>query len=157
MIAVAMGTDQQRRLAFGAVAELYDTLRPSYPAALVDDVVTLSAAAPALEVGAGTGKATRLFADRGVAIHALEPSAAMAAVARERCSAYPHVTIEEVDFERFSPSGGRFGLLFSAQAWHWVAPELRYLKAREALAHGGVLALFWNRPRWNQSPLRAAF
>ena len=40
--------------------------------------------------------------------------------------------------------------MFSAQAWHWVAPELRYVRAREALADGGLLAVFWSRPDWER-------
>ena len=144
---------------FGDVAELYERVRPSYPEALVDDVVELSGVAQsggrALEVGAGTGKATRLFAARGVRVHAIEPSAGMAAVVRETCAGYEGVTVQETDFERFAPGAGRFRLLFSAQAWHWVSPEVRYVRAREALEPGGLLALFWNRPRWEATPLRA--
>lgn len=143
---------------FGDVAELYERARPSYPDELVDDVIALSGlgrSGRALEVGAGTGKATRLFAARGVAVHAVEPSAAMAAVAREVCAGYPDVTIEEKDFEGFDPAGQAFRLLFSAQAWHWVSPEVRYVKAHEALEPGGLLAAFWNRPHWRTSPLRA--
>ena len=45
-------------------------------------------------------------------------------------------------------------MLFSAQAWHWISPDVRYFKAREVLEPGGLLALFWNRPRWEASPLR---
>ena len=60
----------RRRLAFGEVAELYDEVRPSYPAELVEDVIALAPldgdAPRALEVGAGTGKATVLFAQRGL-------------------------------------------------------------------------------------------
>jgi hypothetical protein len=57
--------NEARRLAFGSVAELYDRSRPSYPPALVDDVLGLVGVAPrVLEVGAGTGKATVLFAAR---------------------------------------------------------------------------------------------
>ncbi len=144
----------ERRLAFGSVAELYDCSRPSYPAALVDDVVAYSGATSALEVGAGTGRATVLFAERGLRIHAVEPSAEMAALARRNSARFDEVTIEETDFERYDPGGARFGLLYAAQAWHWVAPELRYAKAAEVLEPGGALALFWNRPRWEDSPLR---
>ncbi len=143
---------------FGDVAELYERARPSYPAELVDDVIALSGvgrSGRALEVGAGTGKATRLFAARGVAVHAIEPSAPMAAVAREVCAGYEDVTIEEEEFEDFDPAGETFPLLFSAQAWHWVSAEVRYVKAREALEPGGLLAAFWNRPRWDGSSLQA--
>ncbi len=85
--------DERRRLSFGGVADLYDEARPSYPSALVDDVVEYAGAAGAtadrvLEVGAGTGKATALFADRGLDVLAIEPSAAMARIARRNCAAY---------------------------------------------------------------------
>ena len=61
----------ERRLTFGVVAELYDRMRPSYPLALVDDVLAFAGVGRALEVGAGTGKATVLFAARDVEVVAL--------------------------------------------------------------------------------------
>jgi hypothetical protein len=52
---------------FGEVAELYDQARPSYPAVLFDDVIAFAPQSPrVLEVGAGTGKATVLLAERGL-------------------------------------------------------------------------------------------
>ena len=107
----------------------------------------------ALEVGAGTGKATGLFAARGLRILGLEPSRGMAAAARVRLAGYENVAIEETGFEEWRPERD-FRLLFSAQAWHWVTPEVRYTRAREALAEDGALAVFWNRPRWESSPLK---
>jgi SAM-dependent methyltransferase len=148
---------REPRLVFGEVAERYDRVRPSYPEALVDDVVELSGAGRnrwALEVGAGTGKATAMFARRGVAVRAVEPSRKMIAIARRRCAEFPNVTIVESDFEDWRPDGQRFALVFSAQAWHWVAPALRYVRAREALSNGGLLAVFWNRPDWDRCALR---
>jgi SAM-dependent methyltransferase len=154
---LTVGVARERRLAFGEVAELYDRARPSYPPALVADVLELvpSQSEPrALEVGAGTGKATMLFAERGVAVHALEPSPAMAVVAARNCAGYPNVEIERAEFEQWQRRDPEFPLLFSAQAWHWISPEHRYIKARSALAEGGVLAAFWNRPDWPACPLR---
>jgi len=146
------------RLSFGEVAELYDLARPSYPSDLVDDVIACAGGGGrnprALEVGAGTGKATIMFADRGLTVQALEPSPAMASVARRNLSGYPDVTVEQTDFESWRAQPGAFGLVFSAQAWHWVTPELKYVRARRALKSGGVLAAFWNRPVWERSPLR---
>lgn len=139
------------------MAELYDRARPSYPAELIDDVLAFSGAGPgdrALEVGAGTGKATVLFAARGLEVVALEPSAEMAVVARRNCARYGNVTIEPAEFERWSPGEPRFRLLFSAQAWHWVTPAARYTRAREALCAGGALAVLWNRPDWEATPWR---
>jgi len=149
--------DDRRRLSFGGVAELYDRSRPSYPDALVDGVLEFAGAGAgagagerdrAVEVGAGTGKATALFADRGLSILAIEPSAEMARIARRNFAGYENVTIEQIEFERWRPPGHVFRLLFSAQAWHWIAPEVRYVAARAALEDGGALAAFWNRPDW---------
>ena len=145
----------ERRLAFGTVAELYDAARPSYPAALVDEVIAHAGGLPlrALEVGAGTGKATELFAGRGVSIVAVEPSSAMAAVA-SRKAATADVDVRVTDFEHADVEEGGFGLVYSAQAWHWVDPERRFGLAARALAPGGVLAAFWNRPDWDRCSLR---
>lgn len=109
----------------------------------------------ALEVGAGTGKATVAFAAHGLGIVALEPSAAMAAVARRNCEPFPNVRLETSTFEDWALEANPFDLVFSAQAWHWVEPEVRYAKAAEALVAGGTLALFWHRTAWQGEHLRA--
>jgi SAM-dependent methyltransferase len=146
--------NREPRLVFGQVAERYERVRPSYPNALVDEVIALAGEGRALEVGAGTGKATLMFAQRGVAVHAVEPSAEMASIARRRCADFPEVTIVESDFEAWDGDRHAFGLVFSAQAWHWVSPEVKYVRAREALSDGGLLSAFWNRPDWNRCALR---
>jgi SAM-dependent methyltransferase len=149
--------DDRRRLSFGSVAALYDRSRPSYPEALVDDALEFAGAGEsdrAVEVGAGTGKATVLFAARGLDIVAIEPSAEMADVARRNCAGYENVTIEQTEFERWRPPGHEFRLVFSGQAWHWISPEVGYVAARAALVDGGALAVFWNRPDWSACDLR---
>ncbi len=145
----------EQRLIFGEAAELYDRSRPSYPMQLVDDVVASRPAdLPALEVGAGTGKATLLFAGRVTPLVALEPSPEMAAVLARRVSPHREVSVIGSDFEDYRSGSGRFGLIYSAQAWHWLNPEHRAARAAELLAPGGLLAAFWNRPVWAQGSLR---
>jgi SAM-dependent methyltransferase len=153
---VALPSLDTRRLAFGSVAELYDRARPSYPAAAIDDVLNfgrIHTPATVLEVGAGTGKATRLLAERGLSVVALEPSAEMAALARRNCAEHPSVQIVHSDFERYRPSEP-VAAVVSAQAWHWVDPRLRYVRAREALLPGGALAALWTLPLWDAVELR---
>jgi SAM-dependent methyltransferase len=148
---------RERRLVFGEVADLYDRHRPTYPDRLIDDLVALArldGSQAVLEVGAGTGKATLMFAARGIPVVAVEPSAEMAAVARRNCSAYTDIEIVQSDFEQWSPGARRFPLLFSAQAWHWVQPAAGYANARRALSRRGILAAFWNRVAWGRSDLR---
>jgi SAM-dependent methyltransferase len=151
--------DEERRKSFGSVAETYDRVRPPYPQAVVEDALAFapSGARRVLDVGAGTGKATVQFAPRVASVLAIEPNPAMAAIARRNCAALEHVVIEEIEFEAWSPGEARFELLISAQAWHWLKPGVRVQRAREALVGGGAIALFWNWPRWEASPLAAEF
>jgi SAM-dependent methyltransferase len=146
----------ERRLSFGGAAARYDRMRPSYPSELVEDVLAFACLAAedlAVEVGAGTGKATALFAARGIALTAIEPSGEMAVLARRNCAPYPRVQVVQADFESWEPAGGTCGLVYAAQAWHWVRPEVRYVKARRILRSGGTLAAFWNRPDWSSCAL----
>ncbi len=129
---------RDRAESFGAVAAAYDTYRPSYPDALVDD---LTAARPAdvLDIGCGTGKAARLFAARGARVLGVEIDPGMAAVARRH-----GLTVEIAGFEDWDDRGRSFDLITCAQAWHWVNPAVAAPKAARLLNPGGTLALFWN-------------
>ena len=148
----------ERRLVFGSVAEGYDRHRPSYPPELVDSVLSYARAAagdPALEIGAGTGIATRLFGARGLTITAVEPDAAMAAVASERAATDGSaVDLRITDFEHLEFEPHSFQLIYSGTAWHRVDPEQGYALAARALKPGGGLAAFWNRPVWEVNPIR---
>ena len=78
-----------RALSFGARAEAYERFRPGYPAELFDRVIAYAGrpVRSALEIGAGTGKATRVLAARGVAVTATEPDGAMLAELRKHVPA----------------------------------------------------------------------
>jgi trans-aconitate methyltransferase len=144
---------------FGEVASDYDRFRPAYPATLVEDVLSYCRPAvgdrAALEVGAGTGRATEVFAAKGLPIVAVEPDDAMADILARRVAQFPDVQVVRRSFEEFRPAG-RFGLLFSAEAWHWTVPESRWSLAVDALADGGALALFWNNERIDEPVLRTS-
>jgi SAM-dependent methyltransferase len=152
-------TDRDRRLSFGSVAEQYERSRPDYPAELIDDVIALSGAQAGdevLEIGAGTGKATRMFCARGLSVVAVEPDGEMAAVASRKAATAGHrVRIIEADFESAALPDRAFGLAYSAQAWHWVEPATGYERARRVLRPRGLLAAFWNRIDWSLCELRA--
>lgn len=131
-----------RGLSFGSIADQYERYRLGYPDEVVD-AVQQYAGRPlrrALEVGAGTGKATRLFAARGIHVTALEPDAEMAHVLRRTCRELP-VTPVVTTLEQFQ-TGDRFDVVFAAAAWHWTDPATRWARAVELLVPGGVLALF---------------
>ena len=70
----------------------------------------------------------------------------MAALARQNCEPYPDVTIEQAEFEHYQGADNSFALVYSAQAWHWISPELRFAKAAQVVSPGGSLAVFGNVP-----------
>lgn len=140
-----MALEQERRLRFGSVAQQYDAARPSYPTELIDDVVAFAPNTPpdVLEVGAGTGKATVLFAARHAHVVAIEPGDGMVEVLRRNCAGHDGVTVAATDFESFDAGGRTFDTVAAAQSWHWVGDD-RYGKAAALLRPRGALALFWN-------------
>jgi SAM-dependent methyltransferase len=130
-----------RALSFGMAAEAYERFRPGYPVELVDLVLTYAGhpVLTALEIGAGTGKATRVFAERGIAVNATEPDPAMLAELRKHVPA----TVRPVQaaFEDL-PAGERYGLVYAAAALHWTNPEGRWSRVAALLEPGGVFASF---------------
>jgi len=149
----------ERRFTFDEVPELYDRNRPGYPAALFDDLISLSRIYPAariLEIGCGTGQATIPLAQRGFSVLCLEPGPAMARFAREKLARFPRVEVLESTFEEWSVEKGAFNLVFSSQAFHWVAAGVRFRKAAMALDSTGALAVVGNAVVLERSPLREA-
>ncbi|WP_236048129.1 class I SAM-dependent methyltransferase [Paractinoplanes ovalisporus] len=79
----------------------------------------------ALEIGAGTGKATRLFAGRGIAVTATEPDEGMLAELRRHVP--KDVRTVRAAFEEL-PVGETYGLVYAAASLHWTRPEGRWAR-----------------------------
>jgi len=129
------------RRTFGTVAELYDCARPTYPAAVFDDLAELASLEPGsrvLEIGPGTGKATVELARRGYVVTGIELSPELAAIARRDV---PSAGIEVGDFESWEPREAGFDAVVAFAAFHWIAPELRYAKPARLLQPGGALVV----------------
>ena len=129
---------------FGEDALIYDRARPSYPDAMIDDLVRDSARA-ILDVGCGTGISTRAFSTRGLNILGIEPDTRMAAVASEH-----GLDVELGTFESWDPTGHSFNLLVCGQSWHWMDPAIGPAKAANVLLPFGKVALFWNQGTQNR-------
>lgn len=132
---------------FDDVPELYDRVRPGYPDELFTDLVTITGIdgrTPVLEVGCGTGQATRSLAALGCPVTAVEPGAGMAALARRRVAAFPDVDVESSTFEEWDDRGRRFDALVAATSWHWVDPSIGWRRAHDVLRPGGWIALLGN-------------
>ena len=142
--------ERARAESFGQVAQNYDRYRPSYPAALIDDLVATQPT-DVLDIGCGTGKAARLLIERGLRVLGVEADARMAEVARAN-----GVAVEVANFEAWEPGERTFDLVTAAQSWHWIDPALGVPKVASLLRPGGVLALFWNHLTYT-APTKADF
>lgn len=134
-----------RARSFGSVAAAYERFRPGYPGSLVDEVLAYAGRPlrTALEIGAGTGKATRVFAGRGIAVTASDPDPAMLAELRHHVPA--GVATVEAGLEDLPldlPPAAGFDLVFAAASLHWTRPEGRWERVAALLAAGGVFASF---------------
>lgn len=131
--------DRRRASSFGDDAEQYDRVRPPYPAGLVDCLM-VDRPRSVLDVGCGTGIASRLFLARGCDVLGLEPDPRMAEVARHH-----GVAVEDGNFEEWDAGTRQFDLLVAGQAWHWVDPHIGAARAAVVLRPGGRVGLFWNQ------------
>lgn len=129
---------------FDQDAELYDRVRPGYPADLFTHLVAAADLGPhrrLLELGAGTGKATAPLAATGCRIVAVELGASMAAVCARHLAAFPGARVVTADFEDWPLPAEPFDAVLAATSWHWLDPTRRVTKTARALRPGGLLAV----------------
>jgi SAM-dependent methyltransferase len=141
---MAGSNERDAGLVFNEVPELYDRIRPTYPDELFADLVAITGigqGSKVLEVGCGTGQATRALAELGCSIVAVEPGAGLAELARHRLTDFPHVQVEAATFEEWADRGRRFDLLVAASSWHWVDPRIGWARAHKLLRRPGWMAL----------------
>ncbi|MDQ1627970.1 MAG: hypothetical protein QOI54_1714 [Actinomycetota bacterium] len=134
------------RQLFDHVAAAYDAHRPDYPPQLFD---TLESAlgqpllrADVLDVGAGTGIATRALAGRGANVLAVDHGPGVLAVLRSRSTSRVRIVVG--DGNALPVRDAAFDLVTYAQSWHWTDPARSLPEAARALHDRGVLACFWN-------------
>lgn len=142
-----MSLAKELKTTFNDVAELYDEVRPGYPEQLIIDAISLSGISSEgsiLEIGCGSGKATLPFAQHGYTMLCLELGGNLARLATERCRPYPGVEVQNISFEEWSVREQAFDLVISAEAFHWLSPDIRLVKTAAALKRNGTIALFWN-------------
>lgn len=141
---------------YKGIAGIYEEVRPSYPEKLIQDIITktnLKLNNNLLEIGAGTGKATIQFANKGFKIHAIELGEEMAAILKDKCANYPNILVDVTSFEEWNcPDNERYDMIYSAQAFHWLDKNLKYKKCYEILKDKGYLVLFWYKPCDNKLP-----
>jgi SAM-dependent methyltransferase len=125
---------------FARAADAYERARPSYPPEALAWVAERTGLAPGstvVDVGAGTGKLTRLLVPIGARVVAVEPVAEM----RAKLDG-----IEAIDgtAEQIPLPDATADLVTVAQALHWFDLDRTLPEFHRVLRSGGFLALFWN-------------
>jgi SAM-dependent methyltransferase len=131
-----------RARSFDRAAGEYERTRPDYPPEVLD-ALPLRKDSEVLDVGAGTGKLTRVLAQRYRRVIAVEPLDGMRAILeRVVPSAETHAgSAESIPLPAASVDG-----VFAGQAFHWFANDQAITELARVLRPGGVLALIWNGP-----------
>lgn len=130
---------------FNTVAEEYERWSPTYPEALYRDIFAYQPVGPEselLEVGIGTGQATRPFLETGCALTAVELGDRLAAIAREKFQEFPKLSVVNLPFQEYDGPDARFDLIYSARAFHWIPEEIGYRSVYRMLKPGGAFARF---------------
>jgi ubiquinone/menaquinone biosynthesis C-methylase UbiE len=132
------------RQTFDGVASLYHEARPSYPDELFSSLITvthLHKGSKLLEIGPGTGQATKPLAKKGFDITAVELGTSLAELARHELRQYNNVRVLRGTFEETQLPATSFDLVFAATSFHWVEPSVKFVKTHNVLKSKGHLAI----------------
>lgn len=139
-----MNKEILRRKGFDSNALLYNAIRPRYSAKVFETIAgmtNLAKNSKLLEIGPGTGQATKYFAENGYDITAVELGANLAVLARKELASFPKANVITGSFEEVKLPRASFDLVFSATAFHWIKPEYKFKKTHALLKPRRYLAI----------------
>jgi ubiquinone/menaquinone biosynthesis C-methylase UbiE len=139
------GMERNNRIVFDEIVTSYEAMRPDYPDNLFQDILEFADSEKgknAIEIGAGTGKATTPFLHAGYNVTAIELGANMANFISNKFKEHSALNVIEASFENAVLEENHFDLIYAATAFHWVDPEIGCPKAYRLLTNGGTIALF---------------
>ena len=134
----------------------YDQFRPRYCEELFSKIIEygkIDGMKEAIEVGCGTGQATKPFLETGCTVTAIELGENLASYTKEKFSDYQNFSVQNLPFEDFQCESESIDLVYSATAFHWIPDYVGYPKVYELLKSGGTVALFWNQPSLEEGEL----
>lgn len=130
---------------FGHAAAEFERYRPEYPPGLFEHILDRVVARPrqrAMDLGAGTGKATRALLPHFREVIAVEPDPGMAAKLKED---FPQAVVHNATAEEFSHPPSTVDLVTVANALHWMDAARVFPNVHSWLGPRAILAVF-DRP-----------
>ena len=130
---------------FGHAAEEFERYRPEYPRELFERILAVVPASHrerAMDLGAGTGKATRALLPHFREVIAVEPDPGMAAKLKEDL---PTVIVRNITAEDFSQPSSTVDLVTIANALHWMDAPRVFANVYSWLRLRAIFAVF-DRP-----------
>lgn len=132
---------------FDKFAQTYDDVRPKYPKQLYKDIknfCSISQNTNLLEIGTGSGIATKAIAELGSQIVTVEPGDNLIKVAQSNLSNFNNIKFVCDTFENCKFKDQQFDIILSATTFHWLEKESKYKDCYSYLKDNGFLILFWN-------------
>jgi SAM-dependent methyltransferase len=140
-----MVSREEMSSSFGREAARYESGRPDYPADAVAWLLAplegIGRRARVADLGAGTGKLTRVLRELEAEVVAIDPDAEMLAELGRRVPGVPTFLGRG---EGMPLPDHSVDAVVSGQAWHWVDPVRASQEVGRVLRPGGVLGLIWN-------------
>lgn len=137
------------RLKFNEDETNYDRIRPTYPDELFRDIINYSSIneeSDSLEIGIGTGQATKSILQTGCSVTAIELGDKLSNFVRNKFRKYSNFNVINADFMTLPIKSNSYDLVYCATAFHWLPLEEGYRKVNDILKSSGTIALFWNHP-----------
>ena len=143
---------------FSLVAADYDIARPSYPEVIYKEAITsmrkhgfkTAKLENVLEIGGGSGQATRRLSRLACHLDCIEPGKAFSRILRERFRSFKNVRFFQTTFEEFE-STVKYDLIASACAIHWIPKKFFFSRIRSILKPGGWILGIWHQPSFSDS------
>jgi SAM-dependent methyltransferase len=136
--------EEGRRL-FGSDAAAYELARPGHAERVYEVLVErcgLAAGTRVLEIGPGTGQATRLLLELGAEpLVVVEPDPQLAAFLRETLRT--RIELHETALEEAELPASAFHLAAAASSFHWIDEDVGLARIFSALLPDGWFAMWW--------------
>ena len=115
---------------FDKFAKTYDEVRPRYPIQLYKDIQSfcgISSQTNLLEIGTGSGIATKEIAKLKARIITVEPGDNLVEVAKQNLSGYQNIQFICDTFENCDFKGRQFDIILSATTFHWLERDSKLI------------------------------